>query len=556
MSLHTMLTPERTETMRAAGLWEDRLVTDFLDDTARDTPDALAVVDHNAVTGVSTRLSYAALRARSLRLACELQALGIGPGDVVAVQLPNWWHYAALYPACARIGAIVNPLMPIFRERELEFMLGFAEARAIVIPREFRGHDYPAMIERLRPSLPRLEHVLVVDGGAGQQRFEDLLTRAWEDEPDIATRFDAMRPDPDAVTEIMYTSGTTGQPKGVMHTANTLTCKARLATELFGFTREDAVFMGSPLAHQTGFMYAVVFSIVNGTTCVLQDVWEPEAAAALIETERCTVTLGSTPFLADLVDVLERGAGTLSCLRLFLCAGAPIPSVLVEQARTAAPGLYVMSAWGMTEMGIATATYPGDPDEKVVGTDGRALPHQAVRVVDANGEAVPPDTEGRLEARCATTFVGYLKRPEAYGVNADGWLDTGDNACMDADGYIRITGRSKDIIIRGGENVPVVEVEALLHRHPAVTDCALVAMPDPRLGERGCAFVSLREGAELDFDAMIAHLTAFRIARQYLPERLEIVREFPRTPSGKIQKFILRERAAELAADPDGGAPA
>ena len=205
----------------------------------------------------------------------------------------------------------------------------------------------------------------------------------------------------------------------------------------------------------------------------------------------------------------------------------------------------------MTEMGIATATYPGDAREKVVSSDGRALPGQAVRVVDEDGRPVPPDTEGRLQSRCATTFVGYLKRPEAYDIDADGWLETGDNARMDADGYIRITGRSKDIIIRGGENVPVVEVEELLHRHPAVADCAIVAMPDPRLGERGCAFVAVNDGAAFDFETMIAHLTGCRLSKQYLPERLEIVDEFPRTPSGKIQKFRLREIARDLRPERD-----
>tara|TARA_Y100000588_G_C14193234_1_gene898995 strand:- start:860 stop:1495 length:636 start_codon:yes stop_codon:yes gene_type:complete len=202
-----------------------------------------------------------------------------------------------------------------------------------------------------------------------------------------------------------------------------------------------------------------------------------------------------------------------------------------------------MSAWGMTEMGLATATYPGDPAEKVLDTDGRAMPHQAVRVVDEDGLAVAPGVEGRLQSRCATDFVGYLKRPEAYVVDAESWLETGDNARMDADGYIRITGRSKDIIIRGGENIPIVEVEELLYRHPGVQDAAIVAMPDPRLGERGCAFVSLRAAVEFDFSTMIEYLIEGGLIKQYLPERLEIIEEFPRTPSGKIQKFKLREWA-------------
>ena len=533
--------------MSAAGLWPDRLVSDLLDDLAARDPSAIAVVDNNSMTGESTRLNYAELQAHSIRIACALAAFGVERGQVVAVQLPNWWHYAAIYCACVRIGAVINPLMPIFRERELAFMLGLAEARVLIVPQAFRGFDYLPMASGLQETLPALQQLLVVGGTDPHTAFESVvLERAWETEVDAAELFRTCRPDPNDVTEIMYTSGTTGEPKGVMHTANTLLCKGRLASELFGFKGDDVIFMGSPLAHQTGFMYGCILAIFNGCKCVLQDVWEAHTAARLIAEEGCTITMASTPFLSDLVQVAGSGKHDLSRLRLFLCAGAPIPRVLVEQASEVYPNMYVMSAWGMTEMGIATATYPGDPPEKVLDTDGRAMPHQAVRVVDDAGEVVAPGIEGRLQSRCATNFVGYLKRPEAYEVDQDFWLETGDNARMDVDGYIRITGRSKDIIIRGGENIPVVEVEELLYRHPAIQGAAIVAMLDSRLGERGCAFVTLRPGTRLDFASMIDYLLDRGLIKQYLPERLEIIEEFPRTPSGKIQKFKLREQAKHL----------
>jgi len=542
-----LLTPARVNDMTARGLWLNRLVTDCLDDAVAAAPDSLAIVDHNSMDGSSTRLTYRELQQLTTRIAGALRALGVGRGDVVAVQLPNWWHYSAIYLACVRLGAVINPLMPIFRERELEFMLGLAEAKVLVVPREFRGFDYPRMAAALQARLPHLRNILVVGGEDPATAFETIaLGREWEAEIDAVTGFAAGRPSPDDVTEVMYTSGTTGEPKGVMHTANTLLCKALLASALFDFTARDAIYMGSPLAHQTGFMYACILAIYNRAKCVLQDIWEPVTAARLIAEERCTITLGSTPFLRDLVHTPDVDRHDISSLRLFLCAGAPIPRVLVHAARERHPNLYVMSAWGMTEMGIATATYPGDPADKVFDTDGRALPHQAVRVVDAQGRCVPPGSEGRLQARCATTFVGYLKRPEAYGLDAEGWLETGDNARMDAEGYIRITGRSKDLIIRGGENIPVVEVEELLYRHPAIQDVAIVAMPDPRLGERGCAFVTLKPGATLDFAGLIDYLHTARLIKQYLPERLEVIAEFPRTPSGKIQKFKLREMARHL----------
>lgn len=547
MDFQAQLSQARIDDLTGRGLWLNRSFADALDEAAAAHPDALAIVGRSSMDGSETRMTYGELRRLSVRVAAGLAAHGVQRGDVVAVQLPNWWHFAVLYTACVRIGAVINPLMPVFRERELEYMLGFAEAKVWIVPREFRGFDYPAMAQGLRAALPALSHVFVVGGADPQSSFEQrLLAPAWEAETDTAALFSARRMSPNDVTEIMYTSGTTGTPKGVMHTANTLMCKILLATELFHFTRDDVIYMGSPLAHQTGFLYAVLFSIFHGTKCVLQDVWEPVEASRLIAEEGCTLTLGSTPFLSDLVRTEAARRYDTSSLRLFLCSGAPIPRVLVEDAQKTHPNMYVMSAWGMTEMGITTATYPGDPAEKVLDTDGRALPHQAVRVIDDEGRALPPGVEGRLQARCATTFVGYLKRPEAYGVDAEGWIETGDNARMDADGYIRITGRSKDIIIRGGENVPVVEVEELLYRHPAVEDAAVVAMPDPRLGERGCAFVSLKPGASLDFRGMVEYLVSCRMMKQYLPERLEIISAFPRTPSGKIQKFKLREQARTL----------
>lgn len=544
MAFDPIFPGRRLERLTEAGLWGDELIVDHLDRVAGEKPDAVAVVDRNSTTGARTRLSYGKLRRLSLRAASGLRRLGIGPGDVVAVQLPSWWHYFVLYPACARIGAVINPLMPIFRERELAFMLGFLRTGLVVVPRTFRGFDFPAMLERLRPDLPDLRHVLVVDGESPESSFEEVLLRR-EDEADLDDSLAPYRPGANDVTELIYTSGTTGQPKGVMHTANTLLCKARLATELFGLTDDDVIFMGSPMAHQTGFMYGCVLSIVNGLKCVLQDIWEPAAAARNIQNEGCTITVASTPFLSDLVHVPEVREHDVGSLRLFLCAGAPIPRALLRDAAKVHPNLYVMSAWGMSENGVVTATAPGDPEEKVFETDGRAVLGQEVRVVGPDGEVMPANEEGRLQARGPTNFVGYFQRPDAYEMDEEHWIETGDLARMDEDGYIRITGRSKDIIIRGGENIPVVEVEELLYRHPSIRDAALVGVPDPRLGERGCAVVQLRGDTRLTLPDVVAFLEEFRLARPYFPERLEIVDEFPRTPSGKIQKFKLREMLAK-----------
>ena len=548
VELNHMLNHERIEAMRAAGLWPDRLLIDYLDDAVGHHPDHVAVTDLNSMAGVSTTLSYRQLDRLSRRIGLGLTALGIEKGDVVACQLPNWWQFMALHLACIRIGAILNPLMPIFRERELSYMLGFAESKAIVVPRRFRDFDYPAMVDGIRSELPALEHVLVI-GGEGENGFEaQLLNRRWEDEMDAATVFRAGRPEPNDVALLLYTSGTTGAPKGVLHTSNTLLANALAFVDYVGTSADDVGFMASPLAHLTGFLYGLMHPIVLGGRVVLLDVWEPEVAARLIHDEGISFTMGATPFLADLTHTDAWQRYDVSTLARFVSAGAPIPRVLVETANQRL-GAHIISGWGMTENGFVTGTRPGDAPEKVFGTDGKAMPGMEVRVVDDAGRPLGPGDEGNLEARGAFNFVGYMKKPELYNTDKDGWFGTGDHAWMDEDGYIRITGRAKDIIIRGGENVPVVEVEELLYRHPAIEDAAIVAMPDPRLGERGCAFVTLKSGQGLNFEDMVAYLLEQKMAKQYLPERLEVVEAMPRTPSGKIQKFKLREIAETLALD-------
>ena len=284
----------------------------------------------------------------------------------------------------------------------------------------------------------------------------------------------------------------------------------------------------------------LVLPAILGATAVLQDIFVAEAMAKQITTERATFTMGATPFLNDLADFCIATGTTTPSLRLFVSAGAPIPRPLVAEARRAL-GAAVLSAWGMSENGAVTTTRVEDSEEKVTTTDGCPLPGMEVRVVDAAGGVVPSGEEGRLQVRRCSNFIGYLKRPGLAQIDAEGWFETGDIARMDVDGYIRIAGRAKDIIIRGGENIPVYEVEALLFKHPAVAAVAVVGYPDERLGERACAFVIPRKDASLSLREMVDYLKAQKMAVQYIPERLAIVAELPRTPSGKIQKFKLRE---------------
>jgi len=542
MQFDPILPSARIKAMKAQGYWNDLILTEYFDRCVADMPSKMAVSDFNSTAQIANCLTYRELAGRVDRIAVGLMGLGVEKNDVVSCQLPNWWQFIALSLACVRIGAVINPIMPIFRERELKFMLGLAESKVFVIPREFRGFDYATMARGIRSELPSLHRLLII-GGEGPESFEQVLLdqRRGADE-DETEHFKSRRPTADNVMELLYTSGTTGEPKGVMHTANTLFSNLRPYAERLRLTGDDVVLMSSPMAHQTGFMYGLMMPIMLGAKAVLQDIWEPKQAATRIGSERVTFTMASTPFLSDLTDVVETNKYDVSSLRVFLSAGAPIPRVLAERA-TRVLKANVVSAWGMTENGAVTTTKLGDPPEKAFHTDGCALPGMEVRITDYENNPVPADTEGMLKVRGCSNFVGYLKRPQLYGHDADAWFDTGDLARIDADGYIRITGRSKDIIIRGGENIPVVEIEGLLFRHPAIQAIAIVGYPDPRLGERACAFVVLKAGHTFSQAEMIQFLEQERVIKQYMPERLEIVAELPRTPSGKVQKFKLREIA-------------
>ena len=325
-----------------------------------------------------------------------------------------------------------------------------------------------------------------------------------------------------------------------MHTANTVMANMLPYASRLKLGADDVVLMASPMAHQTGFMYGLMMPIVLKARAVILDVWEPLKAIDLIRLERCTFTMASTPFLADLAKNVAESGKNVPTLATFLCAGAPIPGPLVEQAR-AVLGTKIVSAWGMTENGAVTLIQPGDPDERAFTTDGCPLPGVELKVVDHDGEILPMGATGKLLVRSFSNFGGYLKRPQWNGTDDEGWFDTGDLARIDVHGYVRITGRSKDVIIRGGENIPVVEIEALLYRHPSIAMAAIVAYPDDRLGERACAVVVPKTGQTIDFTALVEYLKSEKVALQYIPERLILRETMPTTPSGKIQKFKLRE---------------
>jgi cyclohexanecarboxylate-CoA ligase len=544
------LNPERRAAMLESGAWDDKIITDYLDEAVARAGDRNAIVGYRVTEDSRTALTYRQLNDTVTRMAAGLAAQGIQKGDLVACQLPNWWQTTALHLACMRIGATLNLLMPIFRERELRFMLNHGEAKLLVIPKIYRNFDYETMVDGILAELPKLETLLVI-GGEGERSFEQrLLATDWENQQDTDALFASAKPDADDVIQILYTSGTTGEPKGVMHTSNTLLSNVRPFADRVHLSSDDSILMASPVAHQTGFLYGIMMPVYLGTTAILQDIWDADFVCKVIATEKPVFTMASTPFLADLVKTAPKHEGELDSLRIFASAGAPIPSAIVEQASKTLKAK-IVSAWGMTENGAVTMTRPEDPAERASQSDGVALPFIEVKVTDFNGNPVGAGEEGNLMMRGASLFVGYLKRPELYGVDEDGWFSTGDLARMDEQGYIRITGRTKDVVIRGGENIPVVEVENLLYKFPGIADVALVGCPDDRLGERVCAYVTLDENrTDLSLDDVKNYLMEQKLSKSYLPEYLQVIEAMPRTASGKIQKFKLREQAKDIRVEP------
>ncbi|MGE7903059.1 AMP-binding protein [Peribacillus sp. NPDC094092] len=543
MKLETILTQEYVAEFQ--GVWPNRTILDYLNDAIVKHPDKVAIIDKKS------SFTYKQLGKLVDRIALGLLHIGLGKGDVVSFQLPNWNEFIILHYAVTRIGAISNPLIPIYRDREIGYMVRMAESKMIVVPEYFRGFYYPDMIERLSQQWPSMKHIYVIGDSApnGMKLFSSLFEEPWEERMDSSI-LDEITHDPNDVTEIIFTSGTTGSPKGVMHTHNTLCISTNYWIDRLHLTSDDVLFMASTFAHQTGFGYGVRLPTHIGGTGVYQDIWNPREFIEWVEREKITFTAGATPFLQDTVQMEGVERFDLNSLRVFVALGAPIPRHLVKEAMEKIP-FKILSGWGQTEDGLVTLTRLEDPVEKLTNTDGIPFPGMELKVVDFEGEVCAPNIEGSLLVRGPALFVGYFKRiDDTLAEYRDGWFITGDRAFIDEDGYIRISGRNKDIIIRGGENIPVAYVENVLYEHPDISSAQVIAVPDSRLQEKACACISMKTGkSPITMESMQEFLSEKGLAKQYWPEFLEIMDDFPRTASGKIQKFRLREMINEKIID-------
>ena len=522
---------------RAAGYWRQETLADIAAAQTQAAPDRTLLIEGN------TRWTRAEVYDLALRLAGFLKRRGAEPGDVVAFQLPNWSESAVIALAARLLGLVINPIPPIYRETELAYMLRATGAKYLFIPGEFRQCDYPAMIARLRGGQPALGDVVVVRGAAG-----DNLS--WQEAVAGAPLATLPRIDPAAVFMVMFTSGTTGRAKGVLQTHYAFGYKARQMIAAWGVGEEDVIFMPSPVTHITGAIWAFDIPWLSGAPAVLLDVWNAADGIAAIREHRCTISGGATPFLQQLLAASASDRAALRSLKTFFCGGTAVAPALIREVSRAFPACLFFRAYGSTEMMTVTLGIASRAEADLgAETDGIVKPPMRVRLVDAQGGEIAADgVEGEILATGPEQFAGYLDvRDNDAAFDDAGYFRMGDLGCWREGRYLVITGRKKDIIIRSGENIGPREVEDVLLAHPAIADIAIVAMPSMATGEKACAFVILHPGRALDLAEMRRFLDAVGLAKQKYPEHMEVVDDFPRVPSGKVRKDLLRERAREIA---------
>ncbi|HFI8803957.1 TPA: medium-chain fatty-acid--CoA ligase [Escherichia coli] len=524
---------QRRAAYRQQGLWGDASLADYWQQTARAMPDKIAVVDNHGAS-----YTYSALDHAASCLANWMLAKGIESGDRIAFQLPGWCEFTVIYLACLKIGAVSVPLLPSWREAELVWVLNKCQAKMFFAPTLFKQTRPVDLILPLQNQLPQLQQIVGVDKLAPATSSLSLSQIIADNTP-LTT---AITTHGDELAAVLFTSGTEGLPKGVMLTHNNILASERAYCARLNLTWQDVFMMPAPLGHATGFLHGVTAPFLIGARSVLLDIFTPDACLALLEQQRCTCMLGATPFVYDLLNLLEKQPADLSALRFFLCGATTIPKKVARECQQR--GIKLLSVYGSTESSPHAVVNLDDPLSRFMHTDGYAAAGVEIKVVDDARKTLPPGCEGEEASRGPNVFMGYFDEPEltARALDEEGWYYSGDLCRMDEAGYIKITGRKKDIIVRGGENISSREVEDILLQHPKIHDACVVAMPDERLGERSCAYVVLKAPHHsLSLEEVVAFFSRKRVAKYKYPEHIVVIEKLPRTASGKIQKFLLRK---------------
>jgi non-ribosomal peptide synthetase component E (peptide arylation enzyme) len=530
---------------RAHGLWGDRTIY------ARFRAAALAVPGKIAIVCGARAIHYGELLERIDRLAGRLLRLGVAPGEIVAAQLPNSPEQPLIHLALNRIGALYMPLHESYRQAELAHLLAKAGAVAAIVPLHYRGFDYPAAYAELRARLPALRQVYSVGGGGPHSAAFEALLQPCGVTP---VELDARQPEADALGHIMLSSGTTALPKISVFTSNNLLAMLDAFAQTIQLSREDVACALAPMGTgATGYIFPVLPPLLAGaTTAILQHWSDPAEAVELIARHECTYATAIPTQMTLMLPALEaQPQARFTRFRCFNNAGAPLPYEVARRIEELM-GCQVQCVYGSTDGGVPCMTCVDDPPDKRMRTVGRVLPGRACELRDGFGQPVAAGEAGEICWRSPDKSFGYLNDLEAARAVFDerGFYRSGDLARIDAEGYVSIVGRVKDMILRGGRNISPRLIEDLLIAHPAVREVAVAAMPHPSLGEQACAFVVLAPGHSLGFEQAVEFLAAQSIAKYQLPERLEILDELPRSAGGKIAKNKLTELVtAKLVAE-------
>lgn len=536
MAVDMRYPPELVEEYTAKGYWTGLTIKELLERNATDQPEKEAFVDRRG------RVRWDRVNLSADRIALKFLELGLRKGDVIGVQLPNWSEFASAVGACGKMGAVFCQFSSEFRRREVEFILRFSGARALLIPAAFKGFDYPAMISELRPALPKLEHVFVVGDPVppGMHSLREIV------EAPLERRYppgylDRSAPDANDVMRLAFTSGTTGDPKCVVHTQNSTLTACALQMKSHHLGRDDAFLLFLPVGLNWG-LFMVLQTFLAGAKLVMMDAFNAGEALRLIQAERVTYFPTAPTGLIALLNHPGLDRFDVKSLRLIATGGASCPIEVLRAVKERFP-CRLIELYGMLEAGFQSWTLPEEDPEAVCGTVGKPLAEVESKILDDAGREVSSGTVGEIASRGPSVMVGYFENPEANAKSftKDGWFLTGDLGVLDERGYLKIVGRKKDMIIRGGANIYPREIEEILFQHPKVLEVALIGIPDPYVGERACACIVPKAGESLGFEEVVGFLRG-KIATYKLPERVEILSELPHTPTGKIQKPVLRER--------------
>ncbi|WP_236554685.1 AMP-binding protein [Novosphingobium sp. 9U] len=523
--------PAHLQRYAGTGLWDERTIADHAEALAQDDPEFVLLIDG------AVQITRAQALADAEALSAALHARGMRPGEVLAFQVPNWHEALVINLAAAMSGLVVNPIVPIYRDHEVSQMLADCGAKALFVPGGVRKFDYAAMAQRLAGDLPELRHVFTVRG-EGDNDYAALLAEGR------GVAFARPKVEPLGVKMVLYTSGTTGRPKGVLHSHVAIARVLRQSGTFWGLKPGEATLMPSPVTHVSGYANGLEAPFICGTSTVLMDGWDAQAALTLIDRHSLVGTVAATPFLVELAAAARDSGKRLPSLRFFACGGAAVPSDLIPAANAAFARCRAFRVFGASEVPLVSFGWPSD--EHLAATTDGAIVDYEVRIVDGDDRDLSDGAEGEILARGPAMLLGYADEAQTReAITADGFFRTGDLGVRTPQGAITVTGRKKDLIIRGGENISAKEIEDVLHAHPHVREAAVVAMPHARLGEGVCAYVVARADAP-SAAALAEHVTSSGLARQKIPERFEFREDLPRTASGKVRKDLLRAEVKAL----------